>query len=133
MKIEIHIAGDASAELRTSARNFMRGLTDEDIEETCLQSSDEAEKAVDPMALATLILAVPGALLALDQLSDRLERFDERKDIKDRIEPLISAPYEQKKNITLIIGDEVIPLGERNADQVLDALRRAGIKAGKPQ
>ena len=51
MKIEIHIAGDASAELRTSARNFMRGLTDEDIEETRLQSSDEAEKAVDPMAL----------------------------------------------------------------------------------
>ena len=131
MKLEFRIIPDDDATLKDLARNALRSLSDAAPEERTLEISDEERKAIDPVAvsIASAILAIPGTLLALTQLLDRLDNMRDRKEIRDRIEPLISAAGEDTKQVALSVGDQTLFLGDHTVDQVMDALKVAGIEA----
>lgn len=68
-------------------------------------SSQGNSKAVDPIALSTLIISIPAAILAVADLAERIKRRKELDRTLDKIEKLVV----QKKEISVKI---IYPNGE---------------------
>lgn len=74
------------------------------------------DKAVDPVALASLVLSIPSAALAVQDLADRIRKRSRAKELIDHAQHLAA----QQVTVTLITGNRAVELHALTPDQLLD-------------
>jgi hypothetical protein len=83
---------------------------------------EAARKAIDPIALAALIVSVPSAILAVVDLADRIEK-------RRRAQKLIDAAkrLRTENSVTVLVLDAATPkpLADLTPDDMLDIARSA--------
>ena len=73
-------------------------------------------KAVDPVALASLVLSLPSAALAVADLADRIGKRRRAEELIEHARHLAS----QQVNIYVIAQGQPVELGALTADQLID-------------
>ncbi len=73
-------------------------------------------KAVDPVALASLVLSIPSAALAVQDLADRIRKRGRAKELIGHAQHLAV----QQVTVTVRTGDGVVEVRALTADQLLD-------------
>jgi len=126
MKLELHVA-TADEKLTEHAVVFLEGLFEEKPVKSSSPTDSADRRAIDPVAVAALVLSIPGTALALTQLVDRLKKSSQRREIKTTIIPLLESVRGRRQQTQLLLGDKVIDLTRASADDVLDALEAAAI------
>lgn len=123
--LKFHLQGPQSGATAAALETFFAETFDAKArrENPRIPPSGETEKAADPIAVAALILSIPGALLATVDLAERLQ-------LKQKVERLIALArrewrehgtriWLQRRNAAPLALDEIEP-----AD-VLDAAGKA--------
>ncbi len=80
-----------------------------------------ARKAVDPIALATLILSIPSALLAVIDIADRIEK---RRRAQKMIDEAQRLRVENAVEVHIIIDEAPKPLADLTPDAFLAAAQK---------
>jgi hypothetical protein len=115
MKVEIKLLGSEALNLREDAKSLLRslGMTEpKQIEQT--QETDTSRG--DPIAVAALILSIPGAILATMDLVDRAKASKYAKH-------LIQKARNSNGTATLHVGSDLsIDLKTATEDQILDTI-----------
>ena len=121
---EFSIQGDQSGSTNQELSTLLQEVfTDWPLQKTNkpIESPGEARTRTDPLTVAALVLAVPGAILATWDLAQRIE-------LKKKVERLIDwARRKKKENPTLVItltlsGIRVKYLDRTEPEEILDAL-----------
>ena len=121
---EFSIQGDQSGSTNQELSTLLQDVfTDWPLQKTTkpVESPGEARTRTDPVTVAALVLAVPGAILATWDLAQRIE-------LKKKVERLIDwARRKKKENPTLVItltlsGIRVKYLDRTEPEEILDAL-----------
>lgn len=82
------------------------------------EASDAERKIVDPISLATLILSIPAAVLAVVDIVDRLKK---RRTAQAIIDAVKQAKTEQQVDIYLLTHDQTpLPVADLTSDRLLD-------------
>ncbi|MGI5507178.1 hypothetical protein [Lentzea sp. CA-135723] len=79
-------------------------------------SAPEDKKAVDPVAVAALIVSIPSAALAVTDLADRILKRRRAQELIDEIKRELDG----KTTLELITDDGPRDITELSPDQVLD-------------
>lgn len=74
-------------------------------------------KAIDPIALATLILSIPSAVLAVMDIRDRIEK---RRRAQKMIDDAKRLRAENEVEVQIVVGGTPKALTELTADALLD-------------
>jgi hypothetical protein len=118
--ITIRIEGPNATALATEAEAFLRDALQETPERTVVPPEQTPTRA-DPLAVAALLLSVPGAILATLDIAERLklaERFD-------RFLATVKARADNADRIQLCTGGEpALDLVRADRDQVMDAFSK---------
>ena len=85
-------------------------------------STSGGKKAVDPVAVAALVVSIPAAVLATFDLVDRIRKRTQAKTIVDEAKRL---KIEQNLVVFVAIGDESLPLADLGPDALLDMADRS--------
>ena len=122
----IRVVGD-SAEHVAAAKNNLRDLAQgwgHEIGEDAAQTSEAAEaarnsdKVLDPVALTAMVLSIPSAALAVNDLADRIRKRRRAKELIDHAQQLAARHV----TITLITRSGPLELASLVPDQILDQL-----------
>jgi len=122
--LEFCIQGDSNESTNQELFTLLQDIfTDWPLQKTTqpVESHVEGPTRTDPVAVAALVLAVPGAVLATWDLAHRME-------LKDKVERLIDwAKRKKQENPTLVItfspsGIRVKYLDQTEPEEILDAL-----------
>ncbi len=118
MTVEIRLSSAAAPVLAEPAEDLLRAAGNTEPEHHNPSHREEASKG-DPVAVAALILSIPGAILATMTLVERAK-------IAERIQRLLKKVREINSTATLHVGTEP-PLDLRIAtgDQVFDLLAQS--------
>ncbi len=84
------------------------------------------KKGIDAVAVAALVLSIPGAIVALLDLKKRIESTVGRRDLQHRIEPYLNE-LRGSNDIILRIANKNIIIGQATAGDILDAIAEAEI------
>jgi len=135
-EITLVLAGESAAAERAAvaletalggAENGVRRLPPKELPEI-------TRRVVDPISLAALVLAVPGALVAALDIADRIR--GKRKRASELVETAKRVRHEQRVEALIINAEGVsLALADLDADKVLDladAIERPGL-AGSGQ
>lgn len=134
--LEFIIEGDnaqrAASELAALVESFGAEATAEIVKPD--DASDEARRAVDPVTVATLVLAIPPAVLAVIQIGDRIaDQMEKRRRAKQLLERARQMRETGKIEIHIVGEDGVRLLIALSADDLLDlADAKAGDAARDP-
>jgi hypothetical protein len=74
------------------------------------------DKAIDPVALTSLVLSIPSAALAVQDLADRIRKRRRAKELVDHAQHLVS----QQITVYLVTGSHTAGLHTLTPDQLLD-------------
>ncbi len=100
---------------------LVSALGPEDVEARCQPVTDAADadrKVVDPISLATLILSIPTAALAVIDIVDRLKKRPKAQAVIDAAK---QAKAEQQVDIYLLTLDQTPqPVADLTPDRLLD-------------
>lgn len=124
MTVSVRVYPSDDEELVAAARALIAFLGEKAPQETIVET-DSPLRHGDWPVYASLVLALPGALLAVARLRDILGSGPKRKELIDRIEPTFAvarAKANEKKSLVLTVNDVTVDLGEAGIDDVLDAL-----------
>ena len=113
-------AGAACERLKTVLGEFEPGLQVTASEPAALPAA--ARKAVDPVALASLVLAVPSFILAVLDIADRIEK---RRRAQRLIDEARRLRAEQGVAVFIVDGAAPRPFDALTADTLLDVARNA--------
>lgn len=118
MTVEIHLSNTAAPVLAEPAEALLRAAANTKPEFRHLSHDEETSKG-DPVAVAALILAIPGAILATLDLA-------ERAGVTERVRGLLKKAREVDGTATLHVDAEP-PLDLKTAteDEVMDLLARS--------
>ncbi|MFC1537452.1 hypothetical protein ACFL4P_01345 [Gemmatimonadota bacterium] len=115
MTVEIRMSGAAALVLAEPAEDFLRAVANTEPESRKLSQGEEASKG-DPVAVAALILAIPGALLATMDLIERAK-------VAEKVRKLLKKAREGDGNATLhVVGEMSLDLTIATEDEVIDLL-----------
>lgn len=124
MDIEATVTPESDEELVAAARLLFAVLGTGAPEER--PTGDGAARRDGAFAFyATLVLTLPGAMVALVQLREMLSSGRERAALKDRIEPVFAAARQKAPeggSLILRLHGHTFDLGETTPDELLDAL-----------
>lgn len=90
------------------------------------------QKGIDPVAVAALVLSIPGAIVAILDLKKRIESTVGRQELKQRIEPYLEE-LRGSDDIILRIATKTINIGQATAGDILDAIADAEISQPSDQ
>jgi hypothetical protein len=118
MRIEIRLAGAAAPELTGLAEELLREVGNAEPERRKAGPS-EAPIRSDPVAIAALILSVPGAAVAVVDLAQRAR-------LAERVQKLLERARASDGAATLQVGAEPpLDLATATEDQVMDLIARS--------
>lgn len=86
-------------------------------------AAEAGQKAIDPVAVAALLLSIPGAVLAVVDLTDRIAK---RRRAKALIEAAGRMRSERRVEIVALTPDGPKALAELDADGLLALVERKG-------
>lgn len=119
MRMEIHLTGDMAAVLKDDAGNFLQDIGQGMAE--CWQDEEPSNadgQRGDGIAIAALILAIPGAVVATLDLAQRAR-------LGQKIEVLLKKIRETRGGAVLHTqGDEPLDLKTAIVDEVLARIKR---------
>jgi hypothetical protein len=121
--LEFIIEGDnarrAAAGLAALIKSFGAEATAEIVKPE--NASDEARRAVDPVALAALIVSIPSAVLAVIQIGDRIaDRMEKRRRARELLERTRQILKTGKVEIHIVGKEGARPLIALSPDDLLD-------------
>jgi hypothetical protein len=114
IQIESHTAerlATATADLRSLAQAWGYQTA-----EAPTGGSGGTHKTIDPIAVASLVLSIPAAALAVADLVDRIHKRRRAQDLIDRSQQLAT----QQVTLYVILEDSALPLATLTPDQLLD-------------
>jgi hypothetical protein len=113
------VSGDAAAEaadkFKAAVAAFGSGL-DVMVQQPGEVSAD-GRKAIDPIALASLIVSIPAFVLAVMDLKDRIEK---RRRAQKLIDSAKRIQIEQKVEICLLVENVASPLDKVTPDLLIE-------------
>jgi hypothetical protein len=83
---------------------------------TAEPASDSDTKGVDPVAVASLIVSIPSAMLAVADIADRIHKRRRASELIDRVQQLEA----QQVAVRLVCEDRSVDLATLTPDQLLD-------------
>ena len=106
---------DLAADAFVSALGPERG---EVRRERVAEASDAERKVIDPISLATLIVSIPAAVLAVMDIVDRLKKRSKAHSVIDAAK---QAKVEQQVDIYVLAADQTPqPVADLTPDRLLD-------------
>jgi len=81
-------------------------------------TTDRDERIIDPVSVASLVLSIPSAALAVQDLADRIRKRRRAKDLIDQAQHLAA----QQVNVSLVSRTSTVEISTLTPDQLLDAL-----------
>ena len=109
----------AAAELAALIESFDAEATAETMKPD--DASEEARRAVDPIALATLIVSIPSTVLAVIEIGDRIaDRMEKRRRARQLLERAREIRNTGKIEIHIVGEDGARPLIALSPDDLLD-------------
>jgi len=81
-------------------------------------TTDTDEKGIDPVSVASLVLSIPSAALAVQDLADRIRKRRRAKDLIDQAQHLAA----QQINVSLVSRTSTVEISTLTPDQLLDML-----------
>ena len=109
--------GTARRSLEELARSWGHEITETPAEATAAARAGRDDgKAIDPVAVASLVLSVPSAALAVADLADRIRKRRRAADLIDRARQLAA----RQVTIYLISPGHATELSTLTPDQLLD-------------
>lgn len=119
MSIEIHLTGDMAAALKDDAEAFLQDISQGMAEfRQCEGTPGTEGQRGDAIAIAALILAVPGAVVATLDLAQRAR-------LSQKIQVLLEKIRETRGGAVLHTqGDEPLDLKTAIVDEVLARIKR---------
>jgi hypothetical protein len=76
------------------------------------------ERVIDPVSVASLVLSIPSAALAVQDLADRIRKRRRAKELIDYAQHLAA----QQINVSLVSRSRTVEIRSLNPDQLLDLL-----------
>ncbi|GAB3453693.1 hypothetical protein [Insolitispirillum peregrinum] len=120
MSITLTLNGPTTEAARAEAAALLQALTGETPQEqTISPTSDGRRDAALVVAVASLVLAVPGGILATLQLADRVRK---RRELTPKVTVLKTVLEKQSIDGTIRIEQTEIRLNDLEVDQILDRL-----------
>ena len=116
------VSGDAREAASESFRKVL-GSFEPGIDATTAAAAGlppEARKAIDPIGVATLIVSIPSAVLAVIDIADRIGKRRRAQKLIDEAKRLRA---EQQVEIQIVVGATAESLAELTPDALLDAAR----------
>jgi len=80
--------------------------------------NDDHDKVIDPVSLATLVLSIPSAALAVADLADRIRKRRRAKELIDHAQQLA----DQQVTVCVTSRSRTVELRTLDPDQLLDLL-----------
>ena len=118
MAIELHLSGVVEPALEEASAALLRAVSAGELERRKVAGAGDAPKRGDPLALAALVLAVPGAILATLDLAERAR-------VAERVRGLLDKLRGSDTNATLEVdGEPPLELASASEDQVMDLLAK---------
>ena len=115
MIIEIHLSGSTAPVMFEPAEDLLRAVAGVEPQRRKLIHDERATKG-DPVAVATLILSIPGAILATMDIAERVG-------IADRICKLLKKVRKSDGEAILQVGSEpALDLKTATEDEVMDLI-----------
>jgi hypothetical protein len=81
-------------------------------------TTDRGEKGIDAVAVASLVLSIPSAALAVQDLADRIRKRRRAKDLINHAQQLAA----QQATISLVSKTSTVEIRTLDPDQLLDLL-----------
>ena len=118
MTVEIHLSSAAVPVLAEPAEELLRVAANAEPKRRKLFHDEETSKG-DPMAVAALILSIPGAIIAAMDLVDRAG-------VAERIRGLLKKVHEADGTASLHVGNEPsLDLKIATEDEVIDLIAKS--------
>lgn len=132
MTLSMQITSAHDAALVQAGRTLIESLGDAPATEQPVTDPAPSRDIISAVAIATLVLTIPGALLATAQLVDRLKSTTKRQEIKDRITPIVALLDQtdsSKSSVFLMAWGHPIDFRTKTIDEILDKLHDAAVDA----
>ena len=113
----LHLQVSGKGDTRRAAKGLEAVLGEGITIEQALAPTDDDRRAVDPVAIAALIVSIPAALLAVADLVDRIRA---RRKAVEVIEVAGKLTVEHRVEIHVVTEEGSRPLAGLTPDQLLD-------------
>ncbi|MEQ5869123.1 hypothetical protein J4E08_04340 [Sagittula sp. NFXS13] len=124
MSLTLILAGPGAPDARVAAVDLLTTLTGIPPQEVAPEAVPEATRDLGlGLAIAAVVLAIPGAVVATLNLADRLRR---RRALAPKVEAVKRVLEVTGTEGTIRIDDTVIRLRDESADAILDRLLPPG-------
>lgn len=112
--------GAAKRSLEAMAQSWGQEIADAPAEATTAAGTvhDDHNKVIDPVSLATLLVSIPSAALAVTDLADRIRKRRRAKELIDQAQQLA----DQQVTICVTSRSRTVELRTLDPDQLLDLL-----------
>jgi hypothetical protein len=112
--------GAAKRSLEAMAQSWGQEIADAPAEATTAAGTvhDDHDKVIDPVSLATLLVSIPSAALAVTDLADRIPKRRRAKELIDQAQQLA----DQQVTICVTSRSRTVELRTLDPDQLLDLL-----------
>ncbi len=118
MTVEIRLSNAAAAKLAKPAEDLLRAVAKAEPECRNLNNDEETSKG-DPIAVAALILSIPGAILAAMDIVERAK-------VAERVRGLLKKLRQVDGMATLHVGTEPsLDLKIATEDEVMDLIAKS--------
>lgn len=120
MTVTLTLSGSGGAQAHAAALELLTSLTGEHPQEVLpVPATDQRRDLGLGIAIATLVLAAPGAVLAGLEIADRLRK---RRELAPKIEAMKHVLEVTDSSATIRIETTVISINDMSTDQILDRL-----------
>jgi hypothetical protein len=100
------------------ARSWDQEITEKPAEAAAAGTARPGEKVIDPVSIATLVLSIPPAALAVQDLADRIRKRRRARQLIDQAQQLSA----QHVTLSLTLPGRTVELSGLTPDQLLDLL-----------
>lgn len=135
MTISLRIVPNDDETLVREGKALMTFLSDGESEET-IEEGNSIHRDGSWVSIVALVLSLPATAVAISQILEKMSSARDRRTMRNRIEPTISAARERSAengSMILTLGDRTVDLGNTTTDEVMDALAELEKAEGRHQ